>query len=623
MFSKKTSQSYDPIIPGLSEEKIKQYAETSAIYQRGSEYFENGAVREVVKSTNQIQAFVSGIQREKYVIKIRFDACNITGSSCSCPYEGYCCKHIVATLLECLHHSENILQVNSITNSLQTLDASQLRILVETLLTNNPDLYQKVMIEIDVLSKSSHGCTHVGANIACDSIIDPKPYKQAIHTAFRKTKGCCYQSGEWDGQDLLNQSFAVIEKAEQFAASNDGNNALLILEAITDECVQACSRFEHIYDDEGEVASTVDEILARLSTAWCEAILTANLSTSETKRISSLMKEWEEQLDCCEFDFIQYNSYYFAPILLALHEGWNDKNLVEVLAGNIKQCVNSLTDEKSTLITIRLKILRRKNLVQEYINLAKYTQFIPELVEVLLSQDCADDAFICADAASMNMNKLLIVAKHFAAAGKSTYAISIACKGIVLEGREHEVLELNEWLSEFAKSCNCHDVALLAACASFKALPSLQRYKRALKLVPSNALGQIKDELISRLGIDSDIYFTAAIDILLYENLIEEAMAWVDKHREFYVDKEAIKKVMTAAISCNPQWVINKGDKYATFVITSGDASRYHAAIDWLRLVHEAYIALDQVSEWGLYLDKLKTQYKSKRKLMALCNEAF
>ena len=623
MLSKKTTQICDSVIPGLSDEKIIQYVDSATIYQRGYEYFQDGAVREVVISDNQIQALVSGSSRKKYVIKIRFDEHDITGSNCSCPYEGYCCKHIVATLLECLHSPENILQTKSIADSLQKLDVSQLRILIERLLTNDPDLYQKIMIEIDVLSKGKHVCAH-DSRTASNSSIDPKLYKQFIHNAFRKIKGCCYQSGEWDGQDLLNQSFVVIEKAEQFINSNDGANALLILEAVTDECVQACDHFEHIYDDEGDVAGTIDEILSRLSSAWCEAILTANLSLSETKRISSLMKEWEEQLNCCEIDFIENNWNYFEPILLALREGWHDKNLVAVLAGNAEQCAHCLTAGENTVISTRLKILRRQNREQEYINLAKYSQFIPELVEVLLTQYRYEDAFICADTVSMTMNKLLIVAKQFAAADKSTYAIAIARKGLTAKGYEHEVLELSEWLSEFAESCNCCDVALQAACVAFKARPSLQRYKCALKLAPSHASEKIKNELISfGLVKNSNIYFTDVIDVLLYEHLITEAIACVDKYHGVYGAEDSIKEVLTAAISCNPQWVINKGDKYAMSIITIGDASRYHTAVDWLQLVHKAYITLGQVSEWGLYLDKLKIKYKSKRKLMALCNEAF
>ena len=88
----------DPL-PKLTESIIRQHASSDS-YQRGCEYYEQGAVLRVVRRGQQFQAEVEGSQYEPYRVQITYDAGGITQAMCSCPYEwGGWCKHIVATLL--------------------------------------------------------------------------------------------------------------------------------------------------------------------------------------------------------------------------------------------------------------------------------------------------------------------------------------------------------------------------------------------------------------------------------------------------------------------------------------------------------------------------------------------
>ena len=80
---------------------------------------------------------------------------------------------------------------------------------------------------------------------------------------------------------------------------------------------------------------------------------------------------------------------------------------------------------------------------------------------------------------------------------------------------------------------------------------------------------------------------------------------------------------MTAVISCNPDWVINKANKRAITMIERKKAEYYGAAIDYLKLVHNAYKTKNQLLLWDQYLNTIKTAHKAKRKFMELCNSAF
>ncbi len=95
-------------IPEISEAIIRHNSNASS-YSRGEEYYRRGAITDLKKRGNLIQAEVEGGEITPYKISIRFDAGGITSASCTCPYDydGWC-KHIVATLLSCSRQSDRI-----------------------------------------------------------------------------------------------------------------------------------------------------------------------------------------------------------------------------------------------------------------------------------------------------------------------------------------------------------------------------------------------------------------------------------------------------------------------------------------------------------------------------------
>jgi uncharacterized Zn finger protein len=97
----------DPL-PKLTEAIIRQHASSDS-FQRGREYYGQGAVVRVVRRGQQLQAEVEGSQYEPYRVQITCDAGGIAQAICSCPYDwGGWCKHIVATLLAAVHDPAQI-----------------------------------------------------------------------------------------------------------------------------------------------------------------------------------------------------------------------------------------------------------------------------------------------------------------------------------------------------------------------------------------------------------------------------------------------------------------------------------------------------------------------------------
>ncbi len=102
--------------------------------------------------------------------------------------------------------------------------------------------------------------------------IDPKPFGYKVRQIIRDTVRS-WEDGDED--DCLNEELlSVVQSAVDLSEQGDGNNAIAILEAITSKCV------EH-WDDVLDYGVDNYEIVQALNEAWCEAILTAELTPEE------------------------------------------------------------------------------------------------------------------------------------------------------------------------------------------------------------------------------------------------------------------------------------------------------------------------------------------------------
>ena len=86
------------MLKDLTEKQIKQFAGPT-IYDRGYTYYRDGRVEELSYRPDQerIHALVQG-SYGSYEVSVRM-ADKTIKASCTCPYEGYPCKHVVAVLL--------------------------------------------------------------------------------------------------------------------------------------------------------------------------------------------------------------------------------------------------------------------------------------------------------------------------------------------------------------------------------------------------------------------------------------------------------------------------------------------------------------------------------------------
>src|SRR6266581_6580817 len=127
-------------LPDLTETTIHQYASEES-YQRGREYYQQGAVTSLILRGMVLQAEVEGSESLPYIVRCVFDANGNITATCTCPYDwGGWCKHIVATCLAMIHQPERIEERPTLDTLLSGLDRKQLHDLVMKLVERNPTL---------------------------------------------------------------------------------------------------------------------------------------------------------------------------------------------------------------------------------------------------------------------------------------------------------------------------------------------------------------------------------------------------------------------------------------------------------------------------------------------------
>ena len=394
----------------------------------------------------------------------------------------------------------------------------------------------------------------------------------------------------------------LIEDARLYIQQADYGNAIAMLVAITEASIENWDLVDEYGIDNGEVAS-------ELSTAWCETILSADLSESEKIDLQVDLKFWHSQW-----------GGYFDLAIAALEQGWSDPDLKQILTGKVNSRGRSSPrpDYAEDLTLIRLQILARQERFEEYLNLAKAEGQVIGYLTMLLNLDRLSPAMEAGKFTISTMEESLAFSQALVNLQNAQIeALAIAKNGLNLPGNCQ--YELATWTNEIALELDDNHTATAAKIKAFQARPSFKLYQQ----LESTADDWTAIKLKLLVALDTHGNWSAdkaKIDIYLYEHQIEQAIAIVDAAA--YFPHRLVHRVMNAAISTNPDWVIKQGCDRATAIVEPGKAKYYDEAVEWLKQVKKAYLASDRESAWSAYRTHLVTVYGRKRKLMSLIESA-
>ena len=585
-------------IPAFEESEIRRYA-TAKSWQRGEDYYLNGNVRNLALRDTVISAEVEGNHYKPYQIGISFSDKELAKFSCSCPYsrEGIC-KHQVAVLLTCIRNPQSIESRPTIEEILDRLNDIQTQALIQQLVAKKPEL-------IDDVEAISHRLVPPVAETTVDDsshrpvTINHDQIKSQVRNIIKDSERAYYY-GEYIEEDPTTEEIEdLIAEAEEFTKQQDFANAIAMLTAITDACVQDW----HLVDEYGV---DNDYIAHRLDLAWCDIFLRIqDLSAAEKTDLQVSFEFW-----CSEW------GSYFAMSQTALDRGWDYPPLQQILQGTFVPLWQDETPHYAEkLVLLRLQILHEQNRLTEYLYLADAAGLVAEHLTMLASLDRVSEAMQYAQSKMQTMEEALSFSKALVYEQNArTEALAIAKLGLNLPGNCRH--NLAAWMAEIANEMGDTATTIKGKVIAFQEEPSYPKYLKLQEIAAEN-WKNIKQEVLAALN-KSTAWGTkeAKIDIYIYEGYIDKAIAIAEDLS--YYERGLVYKVMDAAVKTHPDWVIYNASKRAEGIVNEGKAKNYEYAIKWLERVRQAYQKSDRASEWQDYRTQIMTIYARKRKFISL-----
>ena len=574
----------------FTEDSIQSFSSGEA-FHRGREYYKDGAVLTVSLRGEDIFAEVQGSEHRPYQVHISQHSGAFHDADCSCPYDwGGVCKHIVAALLECIHHQDRIQEHPSIEDVIDRLDRDQLKTLIVKLAQRQPDLADR----IEFIAQDLAGTPEEASN-------RPAVNPDAVR---RRVSGILYGSGHrrssrdyWSVDDVIAGLGEVLEEVNEALHQGDGQNSLVVLEALTQEYV---SGWYDLDDSDGELSDFFED----LGLAWAEALLTAPLN--EGQRLA-----WADKLTVWARDVGQYGVEDALDVAqTAALQGWDDPYLRRVLNGEVG-LRTVWEDERSYyshgLAQVRLAVLERQGRTQEYLYLAEAQGQTESYMTMLVKLGRVAEAVDYGLHHLYYAQEAMTLAMQLWYVDETESALRIARHGLTLEGWKSG---LARWLRQAADAAGQPGQALDASITAFRESLELADYEE-VKARAGSQWAQIRDSLLERLA--DSARGTNRIKIYLHENMVTEAVQTVDS--DVYVGHELLADVVDAAGELYPDWCIGHCRQQADYIMDAGKSKYYSNALRWLSKARSIYLVSGREAEWQVYQQQLVERHRRKRSL--------
>jgi uncharacterized Zn finger protein len=487
---------------------------------------------------------------------------------------------------------------------LSGLNRDQLQALILKLAEQEPSVITTIERQVTLLQTSASQPTTPLQQptskpaIAEDTKAVRRQVRSSIHSLDRMRSSEAY----WHVGAVVNEIGQLVEQAWALIDADKGQQALTVLEAITEEYI---SEWENLDDSDGEASGFFSD----LGIVWTEVILSADLTREEREGWADRFAAWQEELDDYGVD-----EAFDAPQTAAL-DGWDYPPLKRVLQGTVTE--QGAWDGEppyyaDDLTEARLYILDRRGRWQEYLYLAEAEGHTEEYVTMLVRMGRIEEAISYGRQYLATPDEALALAKALYEHGEVEQGLQMAEHGLTLEGRK---ATLAKWLRDHALSMGENTRALPAAEAAFREEISLENYLKVAEIA-GEQWPELRTELLKYARHMKSSYPKGHIDVFLHEGLIDDAIAALDT----YASHTLVEQVVDAALQAQSQleWVIQACRKQAEYIMDRGKAELYSSAANWLAKARKAYHMLGRQKEWQTYLDELLSQHGRKYKLVPM-----
>jgi uncharacterized Zn finger protein len=447
--------------------------------------------------------------------------------------------------------------------------------------------------------------------------LDPEPFRRraaALLDADRTGR----RERHWDdGRANIDEAALeeLIAQAVPFLDIGDGNNALAILRPIAGSLAEywpQCAEWDE----------TLHEFFPQLDRMIAQAVLLDGVSQAARDELADELSAWQDEV-------AEYGADdAFAVAIAAAARGWDEPGLNDVLGGQgriwpLAGNSNRLDDQ---LTTVRLDALEAMGRADRFLNLSLAAGHYCDHAIMLAKGECFDEALALARARLHDSGGVLRLAGVLLEMHQRDAAIEFAVWGLSLPTRKdgYEGVgiygrhALACWLRDQAQAANRSDFAVMAARTAFGESLSREDFGAAERLCPADEWPDVRAALL-RCLVDAD-HAHDRIDILLDENLTDEAIAAVERKGDGYHSPydETLMRLADAACALHPDWTIRFAYRMATPIMTEGRSSHYDLAVRWLEKAARAHAVAGKCDEWRARLNSLIETHRRKHKLRAL-----
>lgn len=589
----------------ITEAAVRE-ATSSQSYQRGMSYHKSGAVFSIQRRGNQITAEVEGSEYDPYLVSITISQTGLQSADCSCPFDwgGYC-KHIVAVLLACIHSPEKIDERASLEDLLAGLREDELRKVMLSFAESHPEFANEIegLVQIQGQlrgSKSSESGPKVRIHTReRQTSLDPEPFRRQashiIHSLDRMSSSEAY----WHVEKVVSQLGEIVNQAWKFIEAGDGNNAIIILEALTEEYIDEW----YVLDDSNGEASG---FFGELGNAWTEAILTSELSQEERRHWADKFTRWQHKVD----DYVP--DFGFDVAQAAAIQGWDYPPLVQVLQdGEITQkgaWEGEAPWYADDLAVARLKVLERQDRIQEYLYLAEAEGQTERYLIMLVKSGRSADATEYGLKYAATYSVALALAIALQEQDEIESALKVGEHGLTLDG--YHKIQLARWLRDVA-AIRKPGLAIRAAEIAFDEGCNMADYL-TIQSLTGEEWSQYKARLLKQLQKSGSP--DNKIEIYLHEGMIPEAIKIVDGGG--YLGFDNRERVIEAAATSHPDWAIRQCQRQAEEIMDAGRSKSYDVAAEWLQRAKRISIDAGKIEQWGEYLHGILSKHAKKYSLV-------
>jgi uncharacterized Zn finger protein len=488
---------------------------------------------------------------------------------------------------------------------LSGLNRDQLQSLVLKLAEQKPSLTETIKIQATLLQTPASK-----PDVAPKPLIqiDPKQIRRQVYSTIHSLDRMRSSEAYWHVGAVVNEVGQILDQAWTFIEADDGRNALVVLQAITEEYL---SEWENLDDSDGESSDFFNE----LGPVWVEALLSTDLTDNERKT-------WADRLDTWQGEVSSYGvDEAFDAAAVAALDGWDYPPLQHILQGTIteheaEEDEEDEEDEAShfadDITKARLNILERRRRFQEYLHLAKAEGQTQRYATMLIHLNRAQEAIAYGLKYLRTTEDALALAKALYEHGESEQSLQIAERGLTLEGHK---ATLAKWLRDQAEAMDKMDVALTAAEHAFREEISLANYQQVAALA-GEQWTEKRTALLDYIRNKKSYNQHGSVEVFLHEELLDDAIAALEP----YATHTLVEQVADSALKSQSQldWVIQASRKQAEYIMDGGKADHYYSAGKWLAKARTAYQASGRNGEWQVYLNGLLSTHGRKYKLVPI-----